>query len=61
MTYKNDQISYGLSIKVNKNTNKRTINSNTTNIFKKFNIENSKPIHIPLETKFKLIKDQSPQ
>ncbi len=65
MTYKNDQLNYGLNIKVNKNTNKRTIHLNQSkhiiNIFKKFNIENSKPIHTPLETKFKLTKDQSLQ
>jgi hypothetical protein len=61
MTYKNDQLSYGLSIEVTRDTNKRIIHLNQskhiTNIIKRFN----KPIHTPLETIFKSTKDQSPQ
>ncbi len=51
MTYKNDQSSYGLSIEVTKDTNTRIIHLNQskhiTNIFKRFNMENSKPIPTP--------------
>ncbi len=65
MTYKNDQLSYGLSIEVTRDTNKRIIHLNqskhVTNIFKRFNMENNKPIHTPLETIFKSTKDQSLQ
>jgi len=65
MRHKNDQLSYGLGIEVTRDKNKRIIHLNQskhiTNIFKRFNMENSKPIHTPLKTIFKLTKDQGPQ
>ncbi len=50
---------------INRNRNKQTIHFNQfkyiTNILKRFNMENSKPLHIPLDSnRSKLIKNQSP-